>query len=220
MLRRFIFAAYERQLNRTYRNRLASQGSTARGVFWKSELSQIARFHALLTLVRKLKPTAPISIADIGCGYGAMFDFIMSSPEFLYIDYHGVDINRDMIRASHRKFPQQSHLFSISNRPDKIVDFCLFSGTFNLTYSDNPALWTDYIFSWLDKCMAQTRCGLVLNLLCAPETKIQKQIFYANRAIFIARAKAHFGAIHAQSTKHVTDDVSFLITHKSQSSLT
>ena len=90
----------------------------------------------------------------------------------------------------------------------------MFSGTFNLTHSDDPDLWMDYIFTCLDHCMARARYGLVLNLLCAPKAKIEGQIFYVNRAAFIRRAEATNGPTHAQATKHVSGDVSFVITRK------
>ena len=214
MLKRFIFASYERQLNRTYCDRLANKGSTAHGVFWRSQSSQTARFNALLSLVHQIKSNRSISIADIGCGYGAMLDFITTSANFKNFDYQGVDINSAMIAACHRKFPHQTSIFTIGNKPSCMVDFCIFSGTFNLTHSNSPALWTDYIFACLDRCMARARYGLIFNLLCAPKAKIQRQIFYANRAAFIHRAEAHFGPTHAQSTWHVAGDVSFIITHK------
>ncbi len=214
MLRRLMFAGYERQLNRAYRRRLASKGSTAQGVFWRSQSSQFARFDTLLALVHQLRGHQPTSIADIGCGYGAMLDFIKASSTFQHIKYQGVDINRAMIAACRQKFPHQTDRFSTGNRPSGIVDFCLFSGTFNLTHSDDPALWNDYIFTCLDRCMAKTRYGLILNLLCTPKAQIQKQIFYANRAAFVQRAEAYFGPTHAQSTRDVPGDVSFVITRK------
>jgi len=169
----------------------------------------------LLSLVHQLRGYRPTSISDIGCGYGAMLDFINQSSNFRHIKYSGVDINRAMIAACREKFPHQPDIFSTGNRPSSIVDFCVFSGTFNLTHSNEPALWNDYIFTCLERCMAQTRYGLVLNLLCASKAQIQKQIFYASRVAFIERAEAHFGPTHAQSTRHVTGDVSFVITRKS-----
>ena len=62
--------------------------------------------------------------------------------------------------------------------------------------------------------MARARYGLALNLLCAPKAKIESQIFYADRAAFIRRAEAMIGPTHAQSTKYVSGDVSFVITQK------
>ena len=214
MLRRFIYANHERQLNRTYRNRLANRGNTAQGVFWRSQTSQIARFDALLSLVHQIAPQKPVTIADIGCGYGAMLTFINKTPTFAQTIYHGVDINRAMIAACHQTFPTENALFTIGNTPPKMVDFCVFSGTFNLTHADDPDLWMEYIFTCLDRCIARARYGLVLNLLCAPKAKIESQIFYADRAGFIRRAETMIGPTHAQSTKYVSGDVSFVITRK------
>ena len=214
MLRRFIFANYERQLNRTYRNRLANRGKTAQGVFWRSQTSQIARFDALLSLAHQLAPQKPVTIADIGCGHGAMLAFIKNTTTYAQTVYHGVDINRAMIAACLQTFPADNALFTIGNAPPKLVDFCLFSGTFNLTHSNDTDLWMDYIFACLGRCMARARYGLVLNLLCAPKAKIENQIFYASRAAFIRRAETMIGPTHAQSTKYVSGDVSFVITRK------
>ena len=214
MLRRFIYASHERQLNRTYRKRLANRGSTAQGVFWRSKTSQIARFDALLSIAHQLAPQKPVAIADIGCGYGAMLAFINKTPAYAQTVYHGVDINRAMIAACHQTFAAENTLFTIGNAPPKFVDFCLFSGTFNLTHSNDPELWMDYIFACLDRCMERARYGLVLNLLCAPKEKIESQIFSANRANFIRRAEATIGPTYAQSTKYISGDVSFVITRK------
>jgi len=119
-----------------------------------------------------------------------------------------------MIAACHQTFPVENARFTIGNTSPKLVDFCVFSGTFNLTHSDDPTLWMDYIFACLDRCMARARYGLVLNLLCAPKAKIESQIFYADRTAFIRRAEAAIGPTHAQSTKYVSGDVSFVITRK------
>ena len=214
MLRRLIYASHERQLNRTYRNRLANLGNSAQGVFWRSQTSQIARFDALLSLVHKLAPQKPVTIADIGCGYGAMLAFINKTPAYAQTIYHGVDINRAMITACHQTFPEENALFTIGKAPPKLVDFCVFSGTFNLTHSNDPDLWMDYIVTCLDRCMERAHYGLVLNLLCAQKAKIENQIFYADRGAFIRRAEAMIGPTHAQSTKYVSGDVSFVITRK------
>ena len=119
-----------------------------------------------------------------------------------------------MIAACHQTFPADKALFTMGNAPPKSVDFCVFSGTFNLTHSENPDLWMDYIFACLNRCAARANYGLVLNLLCAPKAKIESQIFYADRAAFIRRAEAIIGPTYAQSTKYVSGDVSFVITQK------
>jgi len=56
---------------------------------------------------------------------------------------------------------------------------------------------------------------LTLDRNFTDRTKITQQIFYANRAAFIRRAEQQLGPTHAQSTKYVSGDVSFVITRAS-----
>ena len=211
MLRKVMYAALERKLKRAYKDRLAALGPAPKGVFWRNQSTQIARFDALLDLVTTVTAAANTSIADIGCGYGAMLEFLQKTPRYQRFHYIGVDINRAMINSCKKRFPAQKQLFFVGKQPPLPVDFCVFSGTFNLCHTMDTSLWQDYIFANLQHCWQRSRYGLVLNLLCAPQTQIKNQIFYAERQTFIANASRVFGPTHARSTPHVTGDVTFLI---------
>ena len=210
MFRHFFYARLEARINESYRKRLQDFGATAKGVFWRSKASQIARFDALLGSAQRLVKKN-FSIADIGCGYGAMLDFIDSTPRYFGTSYEGVDINRSMIACCKQKFPSRSNLFSHGKKPTKVVDFCGFSGTFNLTHCTKANVWQDYIFENLENCMPYCRYGLIVNLICANEMNIHEGIFYANKTMFTKRAEFHFGRTIAMSTRHVSNDVTFLI---------
>ncbi len=211
MLRKVMYAALERKLKRAYEDRLAAFGPAPKGVFWRNQSTQIARFDALLDLITTMTPAANTSIADIGCGYGAMLEFLQKTPRYQRFHYTGVDINRAMVNSCKERFPAQKQLFFVGKQPPLPVDFCVFSGTFNLCNTMDTSLWHDYIFANLQSCWQLSRYGLVLNLLCAPQTQIKNQIFYAERQTFIANASRVFGPTHACSTPHVTGDVTFLI---------
>ena len=212
MLRRVIYAALERKLNRAYGDRLAALGPTPKGVFWRSESAQIARFDALLNLVATVTPVANPTLGDVGCGYGAMLDFVQKTPRYQNFQYIGTDINRKMISSCKQKFLDQKHLFFVGKHPPSTVDFCVLSGTFNLCHTTNISLWHEYIFTNLEKCWRSSRYGVVLNLLCSPKTEIKNKIFYAERQTFITTASQVFGPTHARSTPHVAGDVTFFIT--------
>ena len=116
-----------------------------------------------------------------------------------------------MINVCKQNFPHQKRLFLVGNHPPAPVDFCVFSGTFNLCHTTDASFWLNYIFDNLQKCWERSRYGLVLNLLCGPQTEIKKQIFHVERQTFITNASQLFGPTHAQKTRHVTGDVTFLI---------
>ena len=212
MFQQIKFAALERRLTRAYKDRLALLGAVPMGVFWRNQSTQVARFDVLLSIVRKISPVAHPAVADIGCGYGALFKFIQNTPRYQMMRYRGYDINAAMISACTNQFASQKKLFAVGKYPSGTVDFCLFSGTFNLCYTANLDLWEDYIFANLQDCWQRSRYGLVLNLLCAPKSHIQSHIFYADRQKFITRASLVFGPTHALSTPHVIGDVTFAIT--------
>ena len=211
MLRRVIYAALERKMNRAYEDRFAALGPAPKGVFWRNQSTQIARFDALLSLVTKVTPIANTTLGDVGCGYGAMLDFIKKTSRYQHLNYIGIDINRAMINRCKREFPDHKNMFFVGKSPQSTVDFCVFSGTFNLCHTNNTTLWLDYIFSNLRQCWQRSRYGLVLNLLCGHKAEVKNQIFYADRQTFITAASRVFGPIHARSTPHVAGDVTFLI---------
>ena len=95
----------EAGLNRAYGRALSRHGATAQGVFWNSPKSQRARFSALLGLVAshaasRAGPGAAPSVADIGCGYGAMLSFMQDRPQIGSWPYLGFDINPAACRSA------------------------------------------------------------------------------------------------------------------------
>ena len=214
MLSRVIYTVLEHKLNRAYGDRLAALGPTPKGVFWRNESTQIARFNSILNLITKVTPIANPMLADVGCGYGAMLNFIQKTSRYKNFQYMGIDINRAMIKACKQNFPHQKRLFLVGKHPPAPVDFCVFSGTFNLCHTTDTSLWLNYIFANLQQCWKRSRYGLVLNLLCGPQTEITKQIFHVERQTFITTASQLFGPTRARTTPQVTGDVTFLITKR------
>ena len=134
-----------------------------------------------------------------------------SDPAFADWHYQGVDINPAMIKACIEEFPAEQLRFYRGTKPREPVDYCLFSGTFNLCPIDDIAEWEAYILDSLEACWALSRRGLAINLLCQDTAFISKRIYYANSAQFITSATKRFGPTIAVPTQHVTGDVGFLI---------
>tara|TARA_B100001248_G_scaffold256061_1_gene236592 strand:+ start:197 stop:841 length:645 start_codon:yes stop_codon:yes gene_type:complete len=212
MFHHISYSALEYSINRAYKSRLKLCGHNAEGVFWRNQSTQIARFEMLLRITNDASPNAKTTIADIGCGYGAMLNFIEQSPYSKSILYNGVDINRSMIKACWNNFPEKTHLFKVGRKASTEVDFSLFSGTFNLCFLNNHQIWETYIFSNLKQSWLKSKFGIVLNLLCEKKANIKNQIYYANRRQFISRATEIFGPTYAISTPRVSGDVTFIIT--------
>jgi SAM-dependent methyltransferase len=205
--------AIEHDLNQLYRQRLSSRGTSPQGVFWNSLQNQTNRFAALLGMIADAAPAhhdTP-TLCEVGCGYGAMLEYMNSRRRFTGWRYQGVDINPTMIAACRAAFPDDKTRFKIGRKPASAIDFAVFSGTYNLCPIENIDAWETYIFDCLDDCWQQCRHGMALNLLCRSKPRINGQIYYANRDRFMDRANAVFGPTYAVPTPFVDGDVTFLI---------
>ena len=131
----------ESGLSRAYRGALSRHGATPQGVFWNSSKSQAARFAALLGAVADHAGRRNLSIADIGCGYGPMLDYMRDHPQYRSWHYVGIDITRAMIAEARRTHPQDAARFDVGKLPPSRVDYAVFSGTFNLCLIDDPDRW-------------------------------------------------------------------------------
>lgn len=99
-----------------YAEKLASHGQTPRGVDWNGEASQLLRFEQLARII----DTRPCSVNDLGCGYGAMVEFMAErQPGCSYL---GVDISVDMIDAARTRYADHEKArWIVAAEPDEIV---------------------------------------------------------------------------------------------------
>ena len=87
------------EIDNYYSKKLIQYGETPRGVDWNGEEGQLLRFEQLCKVIR---PRSDIfTINDLGCGYGALFDFMQS--HFQNFNYAGIDISSSMIEAAQRR---------------------------------------------------------------------------------------------------------------------
>ena len=216
------------RINRAYARSLTRHGPTPQGVFWNSTKTQKARFAALTAAIRahharniengrpqtgQHEPTPPV-IADIGCGYGALLDYIDAQPALAGWGYRGVDVTPSMVQACKERFPERAACFTTGKVPPATVDYCLVSGTFNLCLISDADRWQRYILDSLASCWKASRHGIALNLLCANKALIRNNIYYAPRDRMITALQQQFGPVSWHPTRQVKHDVTFLITRR------
>lgn len=202
-------------MNRAYGRALSRHGASPQGVFWNSPKSQRARFTALFDMIAGHAASQPgpeprPSVADIGCGYGAMLSYMQDRPQVGSWPYLGIDINPAMIAAAQRRLPHAAGRFTIGKLPPRPVDYALFSGTFNLCLIGDLDRWQRYILSSLAACWPLCRRGMVLNMLCQRESRINANIYYADQQA-MTEALSQFGKVEATPTRGLKHDVTFLV---------
>lgn len=162
-----------------YTEKLAQHGATPQGVDWNAQESQMMRFKQLCKIINKNH--LDYSISDIGCGYGALLNFL--DERYSSYSYLGIDISEDMIHAA--RMQHVSNLkarFINSNIPDIVSDYSIASGIFNVRLNHTESEWYDYIQSNLDELYKNCRIGFSFNCLTSYSDKEKKReyLYYAD----------------------------------------
>lgn len=161
-----------------YTSKLAQYGETARGVDWNGEESQTLRFKQLCKIINN---SDNFSINDIGCGYGAFFDFIENTyKDFSYL---GVDISEGMIEAAEKRYKGNLNArFIVSSSSNRVADFSVASGIYNVRLGKSDDEWKAYIETALDALNQTSRLGFAFNCLTSYSDldKRRDHLYYAD----------------------------------------
>lgn len=175
-----------------YSSKLAEFGDTARGVDWNGEESQFARFEQLARIFHH-EDEASFAINDLGCGYGALLDYLMA--RFQDISYVGTDISGDMIRAArvrHAHYPKAR--FIVAAEPDAIADYGIASGIFNVRLGYTDKDWQEYVETTLDSLNRTSREGFAFNCLTTYSDRDRRRshLYYADPCILFELCKRRY----------------------------
>lgn len=161
-----------------YSAKLSEHGETPRGVDWNSEESQILRFKQL---AKTIHPLAGFSLNDLGCGYGALYDYM--SRSYQSFTYNGYDISDKMISAARVRYSNSSNAhFIVASEPQAIADYGIASGIFNVRLGYGNSEWKEYLETTLDTLDRTSRHGFAFNCLTSysDADKMRNYLYYAD----------------------------------------
>ncbi|MFM9384324.1 class I SAM-dependent methyltransferase [Pseudomonas sp. UV AK001] len=161
-----------------YSEKLAEHGVTPRGVDWNGEESQFVRFEQLCKIVDPALLT--FSLTDLGCGYGALYDFLVAKhPTFSYL---GVDVSAEMAAAAGSRIQSATARLLTASKPDVVNDYSVASGIFNVRLKRTDVEWYDYLQETLDVLDKSSRLGFSFNCLTSysDEDKKRDYLYYAD----------------------------------------
>ena len=164
-----------------YADRLERFGPTPRGVDWNSAESQELRFSRLLEVVRPDDSSARPSLLDVGCGYGALLDYVRERSPGL--DYRGFDISEAMIEAARaRHAGSDGATFALDVRTLAPATYAVASGIFNVKLSFTLEQWREYVLDTLSALDRWSTAGFAFNMLSThsdPDRR-REDLFYAD----------------------------------------
>jgi len=174
-----IFKLLNKQISNIYNKRFDNYNNTPKGVFWNSKLSQDLRLNIILDKIVSNLKNDKFSIADVGCGYGRLYEIIKERNLEKVIEYNGFDINQEFINFCKNKKEFKNGQFTLNSFPLKKTDYVIMSGTYNLTPTNNINLWENYIIKNLKSNWNFVGKGMIFNCLIKEKRIIDKTLYYS-----------------------------------------
>lgn len=175
-------------VSRVYDYRINERGPVANGVFWKDADGQQLRLEVLLQAVQAQDLNGPITVNDLGCGYGALFDLLADEPMMKGGAYWGYDISTEMIAQARDRHQDPRANFIISPVATETADYSFVSGTYNMSMGAHAALWTHYVKTSLNMLWNKTAKVMAFNMLDENTPNKLDDLYYADRQTILEHA--------------------------------
>ena len=154
-----------------YDKRFLEFGPTPKASMWFSKKRQYERFETIFDQIMNLKKQEPITVSDVGCGYGAFLEYLLEKylePEWIYTGY---DISNEVMKFCKSKFKRNGSFYR-SSTPNYETDFIIMSGTFNFFPHNNFSQWNTYFQNSLKLMWPEASRAMIFNLQVSNKTRI------------------------------------------------
>ena len=200
-----------KEISNIYNKRFDTFNNTPKGVFWNSKLSQDLRLNIILDKILQNAESDKFSIADIGCGYGRLYEIIRERKLDGKVQYQGFDINQKIISFCKNNIDFENIKFSKSALPLNETDYVVMSGTYNLTPTNNISLWEDYIIKNLTSNWKLVQKAMIFNCLIKEKRKIEKKIYYTELSWIQKICERNFCDPEVIKHNLLTDDITIIL---------
>ena len=210
-IKTLIYKLFNKHISNIYNKRFDNYYNTPKGVFWNSKLSQDLRLNIILDKILQNTNNEKSSIADIGCGYGRLYEIMKERNLDNKVQYYGFDINHKLINFCKNNKDFQNVEFAVNPCPFKKTDYVVMSGTYNLTPTNNIPLWEDYIIKNLTSNWKLVKKAMIFNCLIKEKKEINKSLYYTELSWIKRICENKFGKIQIFKNQLLKDDITVVI---------
>lgn len=172
-----------------YTQSLRTHGAQSIGVGWPDPDQHRLRFDKLTTVI---EPTGgPLTINDLGCGYGALYDYLVER-KIQIKHFHGYDISEEMLREAEKRLPKEKVTLHASSKLCEAADYTFASGIFNVRFRESENAWLEYIEQTLADMNEHSIRGFAFNLLSTYVDYRRDHLFYGDPLYFFDFCKRKF----------------------------
>ena len=212
MLYLYNHQIFNKKLTEIYWKRFKRFGAIPEGSFWESENRQQLRFKVILDEIDKIFSIASVGLADVGCGYGALANYISENRIIEKYHYTGYDISSNLISECKSKITDKRFSFKVGSEPFSVTHCTIMSGTYNLAMTRDLELWEKYVLRCLIRCWQKTSKAMIFNLQVAANGWISKNnIYYAEKNRILELCLKHFGPTKLICHPKLPKDVTFVV---------
>ena len=90
------YATFLEEVKQFNEDQIDQYGVAPHGVGWNGSDAQLIRFDQLLKVLEPVDPDTTFALNDIGCGYGALCDYLLQLG--FKPDYRGFDVSETILR--------------------------------------------------------------------------------------------------------------------------
>ena len=166
-------------------------GTTPQGVGWNSVEAQLTRFDQVLKVIQR-RGDEVVSLNDIGCGYGALLDYLPDHGHDL--DYRGHDVSERTLAQAKSLHPEASARIFRPLETITPADYSVASGVFGLRFSHSEVHWNQYVVDTLELFNRMSVRGFAFNMLTAysDADKKRAELHYADPCAIFDLCKRKF----------------------------
>jgi len=165
-----------------YSNRLAEHGPTPRGVDWGRADDVRLRYEKMLALVppRLAADRQRVSLLDVGCGYGGLYDYVRGQS--LNLDYCGIDVAEEMIAHGQRAFPAIPFVCAdaLKWQPPQAFDFVVCSGILTQKLEASIKDMDRYAQMLIKRMFSLATIGVAFNVMTTRVNFMVSNLYYRN----------------------------------------
>ena len=206
-----MFQSIDSKIAEIYNQRFLKLGPSPAASMWFSKKRQFARFDIILNEIKLLNKNNKRSIIDIGCGYGAFYEFLSVRGADDIWSYYGYDVSNEVIKFCKEKYSQGAAFYT-GSIPTLTAEFIIMSGTYNFFPTKDYNSWRLYFFRSLKALWSKTTCAMIFNLQTSDKEKITDGgIVYTSRNEIENFCKSRFGNVKAVIDSAIPKDVTFVI---------
>ncbi len=172
------------KLAKHYSQKFSEHGATPKGVDWSRAEDVMLRYNKMLAVIESLSldKSEPVSLLDVGCGYGGLY--LYATSKGMKLNYTGIDVAENMIEHASIEIPeakfQHKDLFDLSS--ESRHDYVVCNGILTQKL-ETPSLQMDQFAAHLIRQMfSLCNIGIAFNIMTTKVNYYSNNLYYRNPA--------------------------------------